>query len=175
MAMTHQLTLSLGSNEGAKRNIANALDSLRAQFGELRVSSVYESEAVGFDGDNFLNLVVVVETTLSLAVVQEFLKHLEVSQGRDSGQVKFSSRPIDVDILTYEALEGPADGGAVAGAAAGIVLPRPEITENAYVLLPLAELLPEQIHAPSQKTYAQLWAEYDQASQRLWPIPFDYA
>lgn len=157
------LTLSLGSNIDAKRNITLALTSLREKFGELSLSSVYESEAVGFAGDNFLNLVVAVETSLSLVLVQEFLKHVEVSQGRDRAQEKFSSRPIDIDILTF----GEDDGAAI-----GVTLPRPEITENAFVLLPLAELLPSVLHAPTGASYAELWAGYDKQAQRLWPIDF---
>ena len=77
MASPTQLTLSLGSNIDAKRNIRLALDALREKFGELALSPVYESEAVGFEGDNFLNLVVAATTDLDLTLVQEFLKHLE--------------------------------------------------------------------------------------------------
>lgn len=159
-----QLTLSLGSNIDAPRNIRSALNSLTQRFGPLRLSSVYESEAVGFKGDNFLNLVAVTNTDLSLIVVQEYLKYLEISQGRDRQQEKFSSRPIDVDILTF----GDSDGSEI-----GITLPRPEITRNAFVLLPLAELLPEQIHPPTKRSYAELWADYDKSSQRLWPVSLD--
>ncbi len=159
-----QLTLSLGSNIDAQLNIRKALESLRQRFGDLQLSTVYESESVGFEGDNFLNLVAVAYTDSSLVLVQEFLKHLEMSQGRDRQQEKFSSRPIDVDILTF----GDDDGSA-----AGITLPRPEITRNAFVLLPLAEVLPAQIHPPSNRSYAQLWEEYDKSSQRLWPVTLD--
>ena len=163
MTLNKTLALSLGSNIDAQRNIRLALDALARQFSSLSLSSVYESESIGFDGDNFLNLVVVVETDLSLVLVQEFLKQLEESQRRDRTQAKFSSRPIDVDILFY---------GSDDGASLGIELPRAEITRNAFVLLPLAELLPAAQHAPTGKTYAELWASYDKDSQNLWPIEF---
>ena len=163
MTLNKTLALSLGSNIDAQRNIRLALDALARQFSSLSLSSVYESETIGFDGDNFLNLVVVVETDLSLVLVQEFLKQLEESQGRDRTQAKFSSRPIDVDTLFY---------GSDDGASLGIELPRAEITRNAFVLLPLAELLPDAQHAPTGKTYAELWASYDKDSQNLWPIEF---
>ena len=88
-----QLTLSLGSNIDAPRNIRSALNSLTQRFGPLRLSSVYESEAVGFKGDNFLNLVAVTNTDLSLIVVQEYLKYLEISQGRDRQQENFPHGP----------------------------------------------------------------------------------
>jgi 2-amino-4-hydroxy-6-hydroxymethyldihydropteridine diphosphokinase len=163
VTLNKTLALSLGSNIDAQRNIRLALDALARQFSSLSLSSVYESESIGFDGDNFLNLVVVVETDLSLVLVQEFLKQLEESQGRDRTQAKFSSRPIDVDILFY---------GSDDGASLSIELPRAEITRNAFVLLPLAELLPDAQHAPTGKTYAELWASYDKDSQKLWPIEF---
>ena len=155
MTLKTTLALSLGSNIDAQRNIRLALDALASQFSALRLSSIYESESIGFAGDNFLNLVVAVET--------EFLKQLEESQGRDRTQAKFSSRPIDVDILFY---------GDDSGAALGIDLPRAEITRNAFVLLPLAELLPKTRHKPTGLTYEALWASYDKDSQKLWPIKF---
>ena len=163
MTLKTTLALSLGSNIDAQRNICLALDALASQFSALRLSSIYESESIGFAGDNFLNLVVAVETELSLVLVQEFLKQLEESQGRDRTQAKFSSRPIDVDILFY---------GDDSGAALGIDLPRAEITCNAFVLLPLAELLPKTRHKPTGLTYEALWASYDKDSQKLWPIKF---
>ena len=163
MTLKTTLALSLGSNIDAQRNIRLALDTLATQFSALRLSSIYESESIGFAGDNFLNLVVAIETELSLVLVQEFLKQLEESQGRDRTQAKFSSRPIDVDILFY---------GDDSGAALGIDLPRAEITRNAFVLLPLAELLPKTRHKPTGLTYEALWASYDKDSQKLWPIEF---
>ena len=163
MTLKNTLALSLGSNIDAQRNIRLALDALARQFSTLSLSSIYESESIGFAGDNFLNLVVAVETDLSLALVQEFLKRLEERQGRDRTQAKFSSRPVDVDILFY---------GNDSGATLGIDLPRAEITRNAFVLFPLAELLPTALHAPTGKTYAELWASYDKDSQNLWPIEF---
>ena len=63
------LSLSLGSNIDAASNIRKAVAALRAEFDNLRCSTVYESEALGFSGDNFLNLVVVAETDKRLAAV----------------------------------------------------------------------------------------------------------
>ena len=100
------LTLSLGSNIDAESNIRQAVSALRAQYPGLRCSSVYESEAVGFEGDNFLNLVAIVETDESLQDIQAWIKALEDAQGRDRSQAKFSSRSIDIDILTFGELCG---------------------------------------------------------------------
>ena len=155
--------LSLGSNVQRHKHIAAALDALAALLGELKISSVYESKSVGFDGSNFFNLVVGAYTNLSVAELSERLKRIEDDNGRKRSGPKFSPRTLDIDILTY---------GDFVGVDAGVELPRAEITKNAFVLLPLAEVAPHVKHPHLQKTYQALWAEYDQASQRLWAIDF---
>ena len=157
------LTLSLGSNLDPEHHIACALDGLSECFGELRLSSVYESKAVGFDGGNFLNMVVAAETGLSLPAISQMIKALETRYGRRRDQARFSSRTLDIDILTFGELQGTHHG---------IVLPRPEITENAYVLWPMSEICPERTDPQSGQTYAALWAGYDRNRQQLWPVNF---
>lgn len=159
------IALSIGSNVEAISNIREALRALEENFGDIRCSTTFESQSVGFDGDNFLNLVVLAETDDSLARVSAFLKELEDQLGRDRAQARFSGRTMDVDILLY---------GSESGAACGIELPRPEITENAYVLQPLAELLPDEIHPTTGKSYGALWHDYDKSKQRLWAIEADW-
>ena len=159
------LTLSLGSNIDAADNIRAALKTLRDRFGKVRCSTVYESEAIGFDGDNFLNLVALVETDACLEELTSFLKGLEDRLGRDSSRPRFSGRTMDIDILTY---------GEETGEACGTPLPRPEISKYAFVLRPLAEMLPDTIHPPTGLSYARLWAEFDQSGQKLWPVDFDW-
>ena len=163
------LSLSLGSNIDAASNIRKAVAALRAEFDNLRCSTVYESEALGFAGDNFLNLVVAAATHKPLAAVLAYLKQLEDSMGRDRSQPSLSPRTIDLDILTYS-----DEDGEHSGSGCGIVLPRPEITRNAFVLRPLAELLPAQIHIGAGVSFSQLWADFDKPSQRLWPVLFDW-
>jgi 2-amino-4-hydroxy-6-hydroxymethyldihydropteridine diphosphokinase len=158
------LALSIGSNIDAESNILAAVNALRVEFENIRCSTIYESKAVGFDGDNFLNFVVLADTDKVLADVAAFLKHLEDRLGRDRQQVKFSGRTMDIDILLF---------GDESGVSCGIELPRPEITENAYVLQPLAELLPEAVHPITGVSYRQLWQGYDKAKQKLWPVALD--
>ena len=66
------LALNIGSNINAQKNIRLAVSTLRTEFGELNCSKVYESEAVGFEGDNFLNLVVTIETKRALRELQNY-------------------------------------------------------------------------------------------------------
>ncbi len=161
-----RIALSIGSNIDAEANIRAALAELRAQFDRLLCSTTYKSQAVGFDGDNFLNLVVLAETDKSLEDVSGILKSLEDRLGRDRKQARFSGRTMDIDILLF---------GSQAGVIAGIELPRAEITENAFVLQPLAELLPDEVHPATGKSYKTLWQEYDKSKQRLWPIAADWS
>lgn len=158
--------LSLGSNIDAEKNITAALDALHADFGELIISSVFESEAVGFSGDNFYNLVVAIDTELSVGELSQHLKAIEDANGRARSGPKFSGRTLDIDILTYGDLVGVVDG---------VELPRAEILTNAFVLWPLSEVaLPEASHPSVGLSYTQLWHDYDKFSQKLWPINFTW-
>jgi 2-amino-4-hydroxy-6-hydroxymethyldihydropteridine diphosphokinase len=155
--------LGLGSNIHRHQHIAAALDALADTFGELRISPVYESKSVGFNGSNFFNLVVGIETQLAIPSLSDALKKIEDDNGRCRQGPKFSPRTLDIDILTY---------GDFVGVDHGITLPRAEITQNAFVLLPLAGIAPEEKHPQLNKTYAELWQAYDRASQSLWPVDF---
>lgn len=159
------VTLSLGSNIDAEHNLRSAVTSLRAHFQSLKLSSVYESESVGFSGDNFLNLAAVLETEESLTAVNQFLKQLEDDHGRNRQSPRFSGRTLDIDILTWNDEVGEIEG---------VTLPRGEIVKNAFVLQPLAELLPRLLHPTLKVSFEKLWSDYDKNKQKLWRIPFDW-
>lgn len=156
--------LSIGSNREREHHVTVALDALWQQFGELTISSVYDSEAVGFDGEAFLNLVVGLDTSWSVAALSDWLKSLEDRHGRKRNVPRFSARTLDIDILTVD---------QQVGRPAGVELPRGEILSNAFVLRPLAEIAPDERHPVDGRRYADLWAAYDQ-HQPLHPIPFQW-
>ncbi len=158
-----QVFLGLGSNLEREKNIRAGLLALKDVFGDLTLSQVYESESVGFKGSNFYNLVVSLQTDLTIAELSNTLKKIEDKNGRVRTGPKYSPRTLDIDILTY---------GDFVGVEAGVDLPRAEIIENAFVLLPLSELAPHELHPTLQKTYADLWASYDPNAQLLWRIDF---
>ena len=158
-----QVYLSLGSNIDRDHNIRSGLDALEAVFGELTVSPVYESEAVGFDGDAFYNLVVGIRTAMSVAELTACLKEMEKDHGRVRGEKKFSSRTLDIDILTYGELTGTVDG---------VQLPRDEILKHAFVLKPLVDLVPDAVHPETGRTYRQILDEANFDSQKLWVVAF---
>jgi 2-amino-4-hydroxy-6-hydroxymethyldihydropteridine diphosphokinase len=156
--------VSIGSNIEREKNVRAALDALHNWFGELVLSPVYESEAVGFDGEPFLNLVVGVNTGLTVGELSRRFKQLEADNGRRRDVPKFSGRTLDLDILTYDDRVGQVEG---------VELPRGEILENAFVLKPLADIAPEDRHPVCEQTFSQLWQSYDRA-QKLWPIDFTW-
>lgn len=158
-----EVFVSIGSNTDREVYIERCLEALDARFEKLELSPVYESEAVGFDGDNFYNLVASFKTELSVGELSKTLKKIEDDNDRCRTSAKFSGRTLDVDILTYDALIGKIDG---------VTLPRDEITENAFVLWPLAELAPKSRHPVLAETYQQLWLDYDKKKQSLNSVPF---
>ena len=145
--MSETAFVSIGSNLDPLANVARALSALRESFGELRLSNSYECGAVGFDGPPFLNLVVGFETDLSPGEVVAQLHAIEGVCGRVRGGERFSSRPMDLDLLLL---------GDRAGDFEGVILPRDEITEAAFVLIPLAELAPHRRDPASGLRYAEL-------------------
>lgn len=151
--------LGLGSNQDAPAMLESALKALAAQFGAIEKSPVYESEAVGFEGTNFLNMVVRVQTLLRVGELLAALRAIEDGHGRDRTQPKFASRTLDIDILTYDQCVGEFDG---------VLLPRDEVLKNAFVLRPLADSWPDVTHPENGRSFAALWRAYDQSSQKLW-------
>lgn len=159
-----RIYISLGSNIERERHIRAGLDALQAEFGELAVSRVFESEAVGFNGRPFYNLVVGADTDLPLVTLCQRLRAMEFAHGREPDAKKFAPRTLDLDLLLYGDLVCEAP----------VALPRGEILTNAFVLWPLAELAPTLRHPVDGRTLEELWLAYDKASQRLSPIPFHW-
>ena len=156
--MTSLVTISLGSNINPEFNIRLAIDELKLQYGELSISPVYQTAAVGFDGEDFLNLVVSFNTLISVQDIAAELKKIEDGIGRDRSQPKFSARSIDLDLLTYDKLVMDKPG---------IQVPRYEILQNAFVLKPLSDIQGNDLHPEQNKTYSQLWLEMEKNADRI--------
>lgn len=141
--------LSLGSNVAPERNLASAVRALRERFGALRISPFYRTSAIGFDGPDFLNAAAVLDSDLDVRALNDWLHALEDAHGRDRSGPRFGDRPLDIDIVFFDALvtEGPGN----------LRLPRPEL-KHAFVLKPLADIAPDFIDPLSGKTLAELWA-----------------
>lgn len=160
-----KIYISIGSNQDAEDRIRFGVKQLGYYFSDLELSSVYESEAVGFDGDNFLNLVASAKTQMTVSQVDQAFKQIEKAAGRIRGEAKFSNRTLDIDLLLYDDLvcEKP------------VRLPRGEVLYHAFVLLPLAEIAPDLRHPVAGETYQTLWQSFtNKNKQPLWAIDFDW-
>ncbi len=153
--------VSIGSNVDRERHIRGAIEELRHELGELILSRVYESAAVGFPGAAFYNLVAGFESQLAPAELNRRLRAIEAAHGRERAGPRFAARTLDIDLLTYGDRVGHFDG---------LELPRDEILKYAFVLGPLAEVAPGERHPVDGRTYAELWAAFDRSGQAIHPV-----
>ncbi|WP_462321302.1 2-amino-4-hydroxy-6-hydroxymethyldihydropteridine diphosphokinase [Halochromatium sp.] len=142
--------ISLGSNLERETSIRGGIQGLRQAFGALILSPVYETEAEGFDGQPFLNLVAGIETALKVGEIRAVLRRIEAEHGRERGGERFAPRTLDLDLLTY---------GDCAGEIDGYLIPRDEILRYAFVLCPLADVAPDERHPTDGRRYAELWRQ----------------
>lgn len=143
--------LSLGSNLEPHRHLRAALVELRRRFGEIIKSPVYRFPAIGFDGPDFLNLAVGLDTDVDPESLNDWLHTLEDRHGRRRDVPRFSSRTLDVDIVLY--------GDLVLKGRDHLDIPRPEL-DHAFVLKPLADIAPRAPHPLLGKTIFDLWREH---------------
>jgi len=94
-----QYFLSLGSNINAEANIIFAIDQINKILANTKYSSIHKTKAEGFEGDDFLNLVVAGESELTFDKLNEKLKDIENESGRKRDVPKFSARTLDIDII----------------------------------------------------------------------------
>jgi 2-amino-4-hydroxy-6-hydroxymethyldihydropteridine diphosphokinase len=150
--------VAAGSNVEPQRHLAFALRELEREFGPLSVSGAYRNTAVGFEGPDFINLVVGFRTALGVDPVIERLRAIERRCGRTADAPKWAPRTLDLDILLH---------GDVVKDEPGRKLPRPDLLRRAYMLGPLAEIAPGLRHPTAGKTIAELWARFDRAAHPL--------
>jgi 2-amino-4-hydroxy-6-hydroxymethyldihydropteridine diphosphokinase len=152
--------LSLGSNLEPQRHLSAAIGELRERFGAIAVSPAYRSRSVGFDGADFVNLAVGLDTPLSPAALNDWLHALEDRHGRRRDGPRYSDRTLDLDIVFYDALviDGPGH----------LQLPRKEL-KHAFVLRPIADIAPDFRHPIGGQRMAELWAAFPVEREPLMP------
>jgi 2-amino-4-hydroxy-6-hydroxymethyldihydropteridine diphosphokinase len=148
----HRAWLSLGSNIEPEKHLRAAIAELRARFGALIVSPVYRSAAVGFEGPEFLNLAVGLDTDLDARALDAWLHALEDRHGRRRDQPRYASRTLDVDIVLFDdaIIDGPGH----------LRIPRPELRE-AFVNVPLADIAAGARDPETGCTVAEIRARTD--------------
>lgn len=155
--------LGLGSNLDPQSNLEFAIRELEKRFGELRKSTVYRSAAYGFDGDDFLNLVVRLETDRTPIELHTEIEKIHRAAGRDQAARGFSPRTLDIDLLLYDDL--------VINESA-IRLPRPDVLQFSFVLGPLVEIAPDLVHPETGQSLKTHWEQFDVNHHPITPEQF---
>ena len=150
--------VAAGSNVAPERNLTRAIGELARVFPGVRFSSWYRNRAVGFEGDDFINLVAGFDTAAPVGTVLETLHDIETLCGRPRAAPRWAPRSMDLDVLLY---------GDLVCAQPGLTLPRPDLAVRAYMLGPLAELAPEVLHPTLKVTIGELWQRFDRSAHPL--------
>ena len=142
--------ISLGANEGKRlENIQEAVTRIQNKIGNVTaLSSIYQTPSMGFDGPDFLNACIEIDTGLSPLDLLDKLLDIERAMGREpSTQRGYQSRPIDLDLLFYEEqIINTLD----------LILPHPRIAQRNFVLHPLNEINPKLVHPILRKNIIDL-------------------
>jgi 2-amino-4-hydroxy-6-hydroxymethyldihydropteridine diphosphokinase len=154
--------VAAGSNVEPERNLAKAAAALAQDFPDIEFSPWYRNEAVGFEGEDFINFVVGFNTDLSLHDVVTRLRAVETLCGRPPGAPKWAPRSMDLDILLY---------GDLVHEEPGLKLPRPDLLKRPFMLGPMADLAPDLQHPTEKATIRELWQRFDRASHAMIRVP----
>lgn len=157
-----QVLVAAGSNIDPERHLATAMRELVQAFPGTRFSRAYRNAAVGFEGDDFINLVAAFETDLVPPAILAHLHRIETRCGRERDAPKWAPRSMDLDLLLY---------GDLVCELPGYRLPRPDLAKRPYMLGPAAEVAPDLRHPTLGVTLGELWKHFDRTAHALWPVP----
>lgn len=160
--MQTEVVLSIGGNEGDReRFLAKAREALSKQVILLKQSPIVESEAWGevAKGGNFFNQCLLISTTLSPLDLLRRTQQIELDLGRTREQ-HWGNRTIDIDLLYY---------GDLVWDEPSLKLPHPYIAHRKFVLVPLAEMLPDWLHPITGKTSLNLLADCEDRG-KVWVV-----
>ena len=149
--MSTEVFVGLGSNIDPESHLNAAVDAIRGRFTLIGISPVYRSAAVGFKGDEFLNMVIRLQCSATPSELGQFFSEVEKVCGRrrcthseDVGAI--GSRTLDLDLLLYGSVVDPE-----------LRLPRSDVLRYAFVLRPLKDLAPDLVHPVTGRPIGVEW------------------
>jgi len=157
-----QVFVAAGSNVDPQANLRRALSELGKHY-RLRASPAYRNKAVGFEGDDFINLVVGFDTDDSIEQVIANLHEAEAACGRPRNAPKWAPRTMDLDLLLFGDLVRE-----------DFRIPRADLLKRAYMLKPMVDLAPDLMHPLMHKTMRELWRQIDAADHAMAPVDLSY-
>jgi 2-amino-4-hydroxy-6-hydroxymethyldihydropteridine diphosphokinase len=153
--------LSIGSNVEPEQHIRSCLRALALEFNSLDVSPIYRNPAEGFIGDDFLNLVVGLQTNDNAPEIARKLNTIENLLGRVRVGEKFGPRTLDIDILLFG--EEVIEFGKYA-------FPRKELVKYPFMLKPLVDVAPDLKHPVTREYFRNIWKSLSATNPVLTPV-----
>ena len=149
---------SIGSNKGNRSQLINeAIDKIDISVGRVELkSSIYETQSWGFKSNNFFNVCLLIESSLSVESIFNKILKIEKDMGRLKSGNKYSDRCIDIDILFVEDIIVNSKN---------LIIPHPRLHLRKFVLTPMLDLTPDLIHPILNKSIKQLELECDDNDQ----------
>lgn len=143
---------SIGSNKGNRSGLINeAIDKIDIIIGKVVLkSSIYETKSWGFNSNNFYNICILLESTLTPELILNKILTIEKDMGRLKTTDQYSDRCIDIDILFFDNMIVNSKS---------LEIPHPRIQLRKFVLIPMLELTPDLIHPILNKSIRQLELE----------------
>lgn len=161
-SLNHTVFISVGSNMGDKYKSCHA--GVRALTGSAEISlmarsHVYKTEPVGYkDQDWFINLVIQVKTSLDPFALLERIGDIQRAAGRKADAVRFGPRILDMDIIFFDDLIMDTEN---------LVIPHPRMHSRRFVLQPLCDIDPNQVHPVLNQTVGDLLENLDTTKQEI--------
>ncbi len=153
--------VAAGSNVEPEKNLVRACADIRHSWNDAVFSRAYRNVAVGFDGPDFINLVLGFTTAQPLEAVIARLRAIETQCGRPRYAPKWASRTMDLDVLMFgDRVEKTTE----------YTLPRPDLLKRPYMLGPMAEIAADVVHPTANKTIGQLWEAFDRDGHVMNPV-----
>ena len=147
--------VAAGSNVDPLTHLRRALAELSSHY-RLRLSPAYRNKAVGFEGEDFINLVVGFDTDDAVEQVIAHLHEAEEACGRPRNAPKWAPRTMDLDLLLFGDLVREE-----------LRVPRADLVKRAFMLRPMAELAPQVEHPLLKKSMQELWQEIDDGQHEM--------